>query len=251
MRLDVYLIENKIYDSRTRAARAIKEGCVEVNGKIVVKSSENINENTDKIVCKEDPVPYVSRGALKLKFAIEKYKINVSGLTAVDIGASTGGFTEILLINGARSVACVDVGRGQLDEKLRKDKRCKVFEETDIRNFNTEKGSCDEEKFYDVAVTDVSFISIKMIVPHIYRLLKENGIAVILIKPQFEAGRRNLNKKGIVKDQNVRNRIVDEITEYIADSGFKIDGVSESPVKGGDGNIEFVCVCRRKIKNDV
>ena len=245
MRLDVYLVENKIYDIRTRAARAIKEGCVQVNGKVATKASEDVSFENDSIICREDPVPYVGRGALKLQFALEKYEIDVNGLKAVDIGASTGGFTEVLLKNGIKSVACVDVGHGQLAEKIRSDPRTDVYERIDVRNFDVNEGR------YDIAVTDVSFISIKLIIPHIYRLIKENGLAVMLIKPQFEAGRKNLNKKGVVKNDSLGVKIASEVAAFAVNMGFEVVGLCESPVKGGEGNREFICVCRRKTKIDV
>lgn len=240
MRLDAFLAEKNIYESRTRAARAVKEGCVQVNGAVVTKASYEIDEAEDVIQCMADPVPYVGRGALKLEFALGYFAIDVNGMMAVDIGASTGGFTEVLLERNAAYVAAVDVGKNQLAEKLKKDSRVMSFESTDIRNFSEGEG------LYDIAVTDVSFISVKMIIPHIYRLLKQNGSAVILIKPQFEVGRALLNKKGVVKDLKEAKKAAENIVCFLENSGFDVIGLSESPVKGGDGNTEFICFCRRK-----
>ncbi len=245
MRLDALLTKNNYYDSRTRAARAIKEGCVRVNGITVKKTSYDINEEIDKIECDKDPVPYVGRGAFKLKYGLEKAGIDVSGLKAVDIGASTGGFTEVLLMEGIESVAAVDIGHGQLNEKIRADNRVISYENTDIRNFFENEGN------YDIAVTDVSFISIKLIIPHIFRLLKENGIAVILIKPQFEVGKKLLNKKGIVKDPKIACKVAGEIACFFEETGFYVLDLFESPIKGGDGNTEYICICRRKSEIDV
>jgi len=238
MRLDAFLAEKNIYDSRTRAARAIKEGCVKINGKVVTKTSYEV-EDFDEIECNEDPVPYVGRGALKLEHALTEYKINVSGLNAVDIGASTGGFTEVLLKRDISHVSAVDVGRDQLAEKIKADSRVSVFESTDIRDFNYGEGT------YDIAVTDVSFISVKLIIPHICRLLKENGITVVLIKPQFEVGKKNLNKKGVVKEQKTAKKAVEDVVSYMKQNNFEILGLCESPIKGGDGNTEFICIGRR------
>lgn len=245
MRLDLYLAQQHIYDSRVRAARAVKEGCVRVNGKIITKPSYEICLESDTVACDADPVPYVGRGALKLAYVLDKYTINVHNMTAIDIGASTGGFADVLLQSGASHVACVDVGHGQLAEKIRQDVRTAVYEDTDIRDFKIGEGT------YDIACADVSFISIRLIIPHIYRLLKEGGTAVCLIKPQFEVGRKNLNKKGIVKDSETARRAAEETAEFIARSGFAVTGICPSPIKGGDGNTEYFCVCRRTLKIDV
>lgn len=240
MRLDAYLADNNIYDSRTRAARAIKEGCVCVNGVVVTKTSYDVCPEKDDISCGEDPVPYVGRGALKLEHAVKNFEIDIKSKKAVDIGASTGGFTQVLLQHGAEYVAAVDVGHGQLAEIIKNDQRVESFEGTDIRDFIQGEGT------YDIAVTDVSFISLKLIVPHIYRLLAVGGVAVVLIKPQFEVGRKFLNKKGVVKDIKTAIRAVDDVSEFMKSIGFEILGKCESPVKGGDGNTEFICLCRRK-----
>lgn len=245
MRLDLYLAQQHLYDSRVRAARAVKEGCVRVNGKIITKPSYEICLESDTVACDADRVPYVGRGALKLAYVLDKYTINVHNMTAIDIGASTGGFADVLLQSGASHVACVDVGHGQLAEKIRQDVRTAVYEDTDIRDFKIGEGT------YDIACADVSFISIRLIIPHIYRLLKEGGTAVCLIKPQFEVGRKNLNKKGIVKDSETARRAAEETAEFIARSGFTVTGICPSPIKGGDGNTEYFCVCRRTFKIDV
>ena len=244
MRLDTFLTENKIYESRTRSARAIKENCVKVNGKTITKASFEVNED-DKIEWKADPVPYVSRGAFKLEFGLDKANIDVEGLKAVDIGASTGGFTEVLLMRNIESVAAVDIGHDQLNDKIKNNPKVASFEGTDIRDFIVDEGK------YDIAVTDVSFISIKIIAPHIFRLLKNGGRAVILIKPQFEVGKKFLNKKGVVKDVMLAHKTAKEIADFFESIGLKVAGLWESPIKGGDGNTEFVCVCRRENEIDV
>ncbi len=239
MRLDVYVTGKVHYDSRTRAVRAIKDGCVKVNGIACTKPSREIDEDRDMIECMPDPLQYVGRGALKLESALDRYAICVKDANAVDIGSSTGGFTDVLLKRGAAHVSCVDVGHGQLAIRLRDDSRTSVYEDTDIRDFRENEGG------YDIACADVSFISIRLIIPHIHRLLKKDGIAVCLIKPQFELGRKALNKKGIVKDKALALKCAEDIQIFMASCGFEPYGYYESPVKGGDGNTEYLCVCRR------
>lgn len=239
MRLDAYLAQNNIYDSRTRAVRAIKEGRVKVNGVVITKTSYDVCDKSDSVICGEDPLPYVSRGALKLERALEVFGVDVCGKNAVDIGASTGGFTQVLLQNDVKSVACIDVGHGQLAKEIENDERVTSYEGTDVRCFTVGEGT------YEVAVTDVSFISLKLVVPHIHRLLAVGGIAIVLIKPQFEVGKKFLNKKGVVKDAKIAEKAADDITAFIEAVGFEVVGRCESPVKGGDGNTEFICVCRR------
>lgn len=240
MRLDLYLAEQKYYASRTRAVRAIQEGCVRVNGKVIFKPAYELNLIADEVECASDPVPYVGRGALKLAFALDKYAISVNNFHAIDIGASTGGFTDVLLQRGAAHVVCVDVGHGQLADKIKHDPRTSVFEDMDIRNFTQGAGT------YEFACADVSFISIKKIIPHIYRLLKPEGLAVCLVKPQFEVGRKHLNKKGIVKDLDAAAAVLPEIEQFLQEMGFTKIGSCISPIQGGDGNTEYLCVCRRK-----
>ncbi|MCI5578452.1 MAG: TlyA family RNA methyltransferase [Oscillospiraceae bacterium] len=240
MRLDVYLTENKICKSRAAAQSLIKNGGVTLNGKAVTKNSIEVSENDIVSVIEQKQLKYVGRGGLKLERALELWRFDLNGALCVDIGASTGGFTDCMLQNGARKVYAVDVGRDQLDGKLRADSRVVSLEQTDIRDF-----SLPENEQADFIGTDVSFISLKMIFPHIYRLLKSGGYAVTLIKPQFEAGRKNLSKKGIVRDEKVRLSIVENIKNCALQCGFEIIGTEVSPITGGDGNTEYLLALRK------
>ena len=240
MRLDVYLTENRICKSRAAAQSLIKNGGVTVNGKAVTKNSVEVSENDIVSVIEQKQLKYVGRGGLKLERALELWRFDLNGALCVDIGASTGGFTDCMLQNGARKVYAVDVGRDQLDGKLRADSRVVSLEQTDIRDF-----SLPENEQADFIGTDVSFISLKMIFPHIFRLLKSGGYAVTLIKPQFEAGRKNLSKKGIVRDEKVRLSIVENIKNCALQCGFEIIGTEVSPITGGDGNTEYLLALRK------
>ena len=240
MRLDVYLTENKICKSRAAAQSLIKNGGVTLNGKAVTKNSIEVSENDIVSVIEQKQLKYVGRGGLKLERALELWRFDLNGALCVDIGASTGGFTDCMLQNGARKVYAVDVGRDQLDGKLRADSRVVSLEQTDIRDF-----SLPENEQADFIGTDVSFISLKMIFPYIFRLLKSGGYAVTLIKPQFEAGRKNLSKKGIVRDEKVRLSIVENIKNCALQCGFEIIGTEVSPITGGDGNTEYLLALRK------
>ena len=244
MRLDVYLSEKNLTKSRAAAAALIKAGAVSVNGKIVEKSAFEVGENDDvKIV--GETLKYVGRGGLKLEKALEIGKIDLSGKTCLDIGASTGGFTDCMLQNGAKTVYAVDVGTNQLDEKLRNDARVISLENTDIRDFflNSEA---------DFIGADVSFISLKMVLPHIFRLLKKDGKAVVLVKPQFEAGsssvgRKALSKKGVVTDEKARLKIVAEVRDFAEQCGFTVLLTEKSPITGGSGNVEYLMILRKAL----
>lgn len=232
MRLDRYLADRGYYKSRERAARAIESGCVRVNGHVILKASFSIEESA-QIDCSEDPVPYVSRGGLKLLGALEHFKINTKELRCLDIGSSTGGFTHVLLERGAREVTCVDVGHGQLDPILREDPRVHVYEGTDARTFRP--SVC-----YDFICMDVSFISVTQMLETVCSLIKPDGNIIILVKPQFELSRSALNKKGIVRNKDLGLRKVKEIVSFYCEKGnLKLGGLMESPIQGGDGNIEY------------
>ncbi len=237
MRLDIYLTENSLAKSRTAAQSLIKSGGVSVNGRVCTKPSCEVAD-ADSVEITGEQLRYVGRGGVKLEGAIDAFSLQLSGLICLDIGASTGGFTDCMLQNGAVKVYAVDVGRDQLDEKLRKDSRVISMEQTDIR-------SCTLPEEVSFIGTDVSFISLKQILPHILRLLKSGGRAVVLIKPQFEAGRKALSKKGIVKDEKVRRAVVENIRQFAEMSGFIIEGIADSPIHGGDGNAEYL-MCLRK-----
>ncbi len=237
-RLDVYLTENNVLKSRSLAATMIKDGKISVNGKICTKPSFSVNED-DMVEVYGDMPKYVGRGGLKLEKAIEYYSISLDGCTCIDIGASTGGFTDCMLSYGADKVYAVDVGSNQLDERLRKNPKVISMEQTDIRNVTNEIPEVD---FISI---DVSFISLKLVLPAAFSHLKENGSIVALIKPQFEAGKQNLNKKGIVKDTKIRQKVCDEISSFVMNSGYTHENIIESPISGGDGNIEFLIYIRK------
>lgn len=238
MRLDVYLTEKGLCKSRTAAQSLIKGGGVSVNGKPCEKPSLDLSES-DTVEITGEQLRYVGRGGLKLEGALSAFSLELSGLVCLDIGSSTGGFTDCMLQNGAARVYAVDVGTDQLHEKLRADSRVVVMEQTDIR-------TAELPEKVDFIGTDVSFISLKAVIPHIDRLLKDGGRAVALIKPQFEAGRSALNKKGIVKDEKTRRKVVEDITEFAEQCGFKVAGIADSPIHGGDGNIEYL-MCIEKV----
>lgn len=238
MRLDVYLTEKGLCKSRTAAQSLIKSGGVSLNGKPCTKASAEVLES-DSVEITGEQLKYVGRGGLKLEGAISCFGLELQGLVCLDIGSSTGGFTDCMLQNGAAKVYAVDVGTDQLDGKLRGDSRVVVMEQTDIRTAKL------PEKV-DFIGTDVSFISLRQVIPHMDRLLKAGGKAVALIKPQFEAGRAALNKKGIVKDEKIRRRVVEEITQYAQECGFKLLGTADSPIQGGDGNTEYL-MCIEKV----
>ena len=233
-RLDTELVSRSLAKSRTLAQSLIKDGEVYVNGSRVQKPSFEVS-SADEITVKGDLPRYVGRGGIKLEKAITDFNIALSNCTCIDAGASTGGFTDCMLQNGAALVYAVDVGSNQLDKKLRADKRVISLENTDIRNAAEKL----PEKA-DFITVDVSFISLKLILPEIKNLLKAKGSAVALIKPQFEVGKSGLNKHGVVKNETLRNQAVEEIRRFAADIGFTVNGVITSPITGGEGNIEYL-----------
>lgn len=241
MRLDLYLSENGFCRSRTAAQNVINSGGVFINGKVAAKASMNISESDEVTISDESRPKYVGRGGLKLEKALDFFGFDLNGLSCVDIGASTGGFTDCMIQNGAERVFAVDVGTDQLDPTLACDERVVSLEQTDIRDFDfTDYSEKIGITAADFIGTDVSFISLKLILPHIYRLLKEGGMAVALIKPQFEAGKSNLSKNGIVRSEKVRNQCVEDIKKFALQCGFDVVGVTQSPILGGSGNMEFL-----------
>ena len=220
-------------------------GLVFVDGLISDKPGTNIDVDSE-ITVKGDDCPYVSRGGFKLEKALKEFSIDVTGLTCIDIGASTGGFTDCLLQNGAARVYSVDVGYGQLDYKLRQDKRVICMEKINFRYMK--EGDIAEKP--DFACADVSFISLKHILPVLHSLLKPDGQAVCLIKPQFEAGREQVGKNGIIKDAKVHEEVIDKVLGFARDSSLLPLNLSFSPVKGGKGNIEFLLHLRKSPNPD-
>jgi len=236
-RLDVYLTEKGVYSSRARARRAIDDGLVSVNGKVILKSSYDVSES-DTVEAGEDPVPLVSRGGFKLSGAFDAYPVEVAGKICLDVGASTGGFTQVLLQKGAETVVAVDVGHNQLHPDLMANPKVVNMEGTDIRNLNISEYS----EYFDFAGIDVSFISLTYILPYVASYLRKGALCVALIKPQFELGKSALNKKGIVKQDKLLPQAVDKVTTCASACGFKVIMTKESPVKGGDGNREFLTI---------
>jgi len=234
-RLDVILVEKKLFESREKARRAIMAGSVFVNGQRVDKAGFMCDPESS-ITIKENPVPYVSRGGLKLEKAVRVFGIDLNGLVCIDVGASTGGFTDVMLKNGAKKVYAVDVGYGQLAFSLRNDPRVVCMERTNFRYVRPE----DIGEPVDFGTADVSFISLKLILPPLRAVLKEDGRAVCLIKPQFEAGREKVGKKGVVRDPLVHEEVIREVISAAEVTGFSVSGLTWSPVKGPEGNIEYL-----------
>jgi 23S rRNA (cytidine1920-2'-O)/16S rRNA (cytidine1409-2'-O)-methyltransferase len=233
-RLDLLLVERRLVASREDGRRRILAGQVLVNEQIIDKAG-NLTDVRAEIRLKSPP-PYVSRGGQKLAKALGEFAVQVSGKTALDVGASTGGFTDCLLAHGAAQVFAVDVGYGQLDWKLRNDPRVVVFEMTNIRYLELSQ----LPRAADLATIDASFISLKLILPQVKTLLVEHGEVVALIKPQFEVGKGKVGKGGVVRAPQEHARVISEITAAAAELGFDILGVTESPLLGPKGNREFL-----------
>ena len=235
MRLDVFLSEKGLVKSRETAKKMISENGVSVNGSIVTKPSKEVSESDDIKLC--GPLPrYVGRGGLKLEKALSCFNISVKGLVCMDIGASTGGFTDCMLQNGAEYVYAIDVGHDQLDEKLRISEQVKNMEGINIRNVSP----TELDRTIEFISVDVSFISLKKVIPKICELLCENGRAVILVKPQFECGRGDIGKNGIVRSEKVHRAVLSDIISFCNSSGLAVMGADHSPIQGGDGNIEYL-----------
>ncbi|MBL0388103.1 TlyA family RNA methyltransferase [Tumebacillus sp. ITR2] len=235
-RLDVLLVEQGHYDSRERAKAAIMAGLVSVDGERVDKAGTKIKVEA-KITVKGDLHPYVSRGGLKLEKALAAFNVSLVDKVVVDIGASTGGFSDCALQNGAKQVYSIDVGYGQLAWKVRNDPRVIVMERTNFRHLQPQdlKGETPQ-----VAVMDVSFISIRLLLPVISNILTEDGQLLSLIKPQFEAGRDRVGKNGIVRDPEVHRDVLVHTLGTAVAQGFRVVDITFSPITGGDGNIEFL-----------
>ena len=242
IRLDVALVEKGLAPSREKAKAIIMSGIVYVNNQKSDTAGKEIKEE-DIIQVRGSTLKYVSRGGLKLEKAMECFPINLNECICMDVGASTGGFTDCMLMNGAKKVYSIDVGYGQLAWKLRTDERVVNLERTNFRYVTDEQVS----EPIDFASVDVSFISLKHILPNLNNLLKENGQAVCLIKPQFEAGKEKVGKKGVVSDLNTHLEVVEKVIALAVDNGFSVLGLEFSPVKGPEGNIEYLIYL---VKND-
>ncbi|MFI3206563.1 MAG: TlyA family RNA methyltransferase [Clostridia bacterium] len=234
-RLDILLVDLGLAPSREKAKALIMGGIVYVDNQKSDKPGENIKLDS-KVEVRGQTLKYVSRGGLKLEKAMKEFPIVLENKICMDVGASTGGFTDCMLQNSAQKVYSVDVGYGQLAWSLRTDERVVNLERTNARKLTKEQ-IVDEIEFVSI---DVSFISLKIILPAIYNLLKENAQLVCLIKPQFEAGREKVGKKGVVRDKNVHIEVVSTLCEFFLDNGYSINGLSFSPIKGPEGNIEYL-----------
>ena len=234
-RLDVLLVERLYADSRTKAQAIIMSGNVYVNGQKADKPGTSFEE-TVEIEVRGAVCPYVSRGGLKLEKALRDFGVKPEGYVCSDSGASTGGFTDCLLQQGAKKVFAIDVGYGQLDWKIRSDERVVVMERTNIRYVTPEQLG----EPLDLSVIDVSFIGLEIVLPTIKTLLKPTGQVLCLIKPQFEAGKENVGKKGVVRDPKIHKMVLDNFVSLVNSLGFRILGLTFSPVKGPEGNIEFL-----------
>ncbi len=235
IRLDQLILKKGITESRQKARALIMEGKVLVNGQKIEKPGTLVEENSEIKLCGKS-LSYVSRGGLKLEKAIREFSIEVKNKVAMDVGASTGGFTDCLLQHGAKKVYAVDVGYGQLAWKLRTDPRVVPIEKTNIRYMNRDL----IRESLDMVTVDVSFISLKLVIPKVLEFLKPEGEIVALIKPQFELGPGDIEKGGIVKSEDKRIKAVEEIKKFFEKLNLKVAGIIESPIKGQKGNIEYL-----------
>jgi len=239
-RLDILVVNRGLAPSREKAKAMIMAGNIFVGNEREDKPGSKFDEDAE-ITVHGKTLPYVSRGGLKLEKAIDSFDIKLDGLICMDIGASTGGFTDCMLQNGASKVYSVDVGYGQFDWKLRNDERVVCMEKTNIRYVTPD----DIDDVLDFASCDVSFISLTKVLPAAYNLLKEDGRMVCLIKPQFEAGKEKVGKKGVVRDPKVHLEVIEKILDYSTDNGFVILGLNYSPIKGPEGNIEYLVYIKK------
>ncbi len=230
-RLDVLLVERELVESRQRAQALILAGDVQVNGNRVDKAGALVAE--DAAITLRAPLQYVGRGGLKLEGALDAFRVDPHGKTCVDVGASTGGFTDCLLQRGAARVYAIDVGYGQIAWKLRSDPRVVVMDRVNIRHLES------LPEWIDLAVIDVSFISLALVLPVVKRLLAPRGEIVALIKPQFEAGRAQIGKGGIVRDARVHRAVIEKIAQHATENDLRVRGVCRSPIQGAGGNAEF------------
>lgn len=244
-RLDILLVEKGIFPTREKAKSAIMAGEVLVEGERVNKSGQRIKVESNISVIKKETA-FVSRGGEKLEKALKVFNVNVKGKRVIDVGASTGGFTDCLLKYGAEKVYCIDVGYGQLAWKLQRDGRVVVIDRTNIRYLTADKF----DDLFDLATIDVSFISLDKVLPAVYNLIKEKGEVVALIKPQFEAGREFIQRGGVVKKKEVHQMVIEKVGEKAQKIGFGIQGITFSPLKKTSGNIEYlICLVKNSGKD--
>ncbi len=241
VRLDVLLVDGGYFPSRAQAQTAIMSRRVSVNGQFVDKAGTPVQPDAD-ITISGHELPFVSRGGLKLDKAVKSFNLNMAGWVMADIGASTGGFTDCALQNGAARVYAVDVGYGQLAWKLRQDERVVVLEKTNARYLTFEQ----IPELLDIITIDASFISLAKLLPALFPLLKNDGRLVALIKPQFEAGRDKVGKKGVVRDSAVHREVIENVLAAAVELGFVPKGLDYSPIKGPEGNIEYLLLLEKQ-----
>lgn len=246
VRLDQLVYELGFTDSRERAKTTVMSGLVFVNGQRADKPGMPVAPDA-KIEVHGDALPFVSRGGFKLDKALKVFPVDPSGKVCIDCGASTGGFTDVLLQHGAAKVYAVDVGYGQLAWKLRNDERVVNLERTNLRYVTSEQ----IPELMDLAVMDVSFISIKLVLPAVKALLKPDADLICLIKPQFEAGREEVGKKGVVRDRAVHEHVIHSIFDFAPEIGLTVMGLDFSPIKGPEGNIEYICHMKNRVSEAV
>jgi 23S rRNA (cytidine1920-2'-O)/16S rRNA (cytidine1409-2'-O)-methyltransferase len=231
-RLDVLLVERELAETRQRAQALIMAGDVQANGTVITKAGMLVADDSEVVV--RQPLKYVGRGGFKLEGALDAFKVDPRGKICADVGASTGGFTDCLLQRGASKVYAIDVGYGQLAWKIRNDPRVITMDRINVRYLDSLPESVD------LAVIDVSFISLTLVLPAVARFLKPKGETIALIKPQFEAGREQVGKGGIVRDEHVHRAVVEKIAQFANGNNWCVLGVCRSPIEGGDGNVEFL-----------
>lgn len=246
VRLDQLLFDRGLTPSRERAKTSIMAGLVYVNGQKETKPGTAVAEDA-RLEVRGEAIPYVSRGGLKLEKALKVFPIDPAGWICADCGASTGGFTDVLLKNGAAKVYAIDVGYGQLAWSLRNDPRVVCMERTNIR-FVTHEQVPEE---VDITVADLSFISLRLVLGAMYGLLKPRGQAVCLVKPQFEAGKEKVGKKGVVRDPAVHKEVLEDFLVYSREAGFALRGLDFSPIRGPEGNIEYLAWLEKDGENSV
>lgn len=244
-RIDKLLVDHGLAESRTKAQAMIMAGVVLVDEQRVEKPSQQFDTNSSiRVKGGDDPTSrYVGRGGLKLEAALHEFRIDVEGLVCLDVGASTGGFTDCLLQHGAKTVVAIDVGHNQIDWRLRNDARVEVREGVNARYLTPE----DFSQEFDLAVIDVSFISVTKVLPAIVPLVRESGAIITLIKPQFEVGRGEVGGGGIVRDAEKRLRVVDEVNAAAKELGLSIVNMIESPIKGAEGNVEYLVLYMKSV----
>ena len=240
-RLDLILVEREFFETREKAKREIMAGNIIVNEQVVIKAGTMFKDNDELNIRVKDKLKYVSRGGLKLEKAIKAWNLDFSDKLVLDIGASTGGFTDCALQNGARRVYSVDVGKNQLDWKLRNDEKVVSLEEMHIKDLKEED---IENKKVDFIVIDVSFISLTKVIPYFKKFLAQSGKIVMLVKPQFEVGREKIGRNGVVENEEYHNEAIKKIISFSKEEGYELIGVEDSPIKGAKGNKEFLMLIK-------